>query len=388
MGLKNLDIKRSYISYGDDNIPKAFLVPALRYAKSYQRSVGFFSSSVFLPIMDGIVSLFRNGGKIQLIASPQLSEEDIQAINLGYEKRDKVITDAATRDFMSSFQEFDEVKLQLLVDLIASGTLDIKIATLTSVGIYHDKLGIIKDFEGNAIVFFGSANSSINAYQNNYEKIRVVKSWDETENDVIEEEENEFESLWQGKNPYVNVLSYSESAKENLITIIANDALDGSSGQINHYIVTDFVAVFFLYSGTLLLFFIRQVAVGLDHQVDILFHLRPFQGDFLVVRVMVKFQSLPVVVHKTPASVQKIVGVPTNAVLLCQCFGTEFSVRLGLVQCHNALLATCKPRTMLTQFVLNFCLRQNKSGGRFLALRSVNLLNLLGFGGKDGIQKT
>lgn len=54
---------------------------------------------------------------------------------------------------MSSFQEFDEVKLQLLVDLIASGTLDIKIATLTSVGIYHDKLGIIKDFEGNAIVF-------------------------------------------------------------------------------------------------------------------------------------------------------------------------------------------------------------------------------------------
>ena len=220
MGLKDLDIKRRYISYGDDNIPKAFLVPALRCAKSYQRSVGFFSSSVFLPIMDGIVSMFRNGGKIQLIASPQLSEEDIQAINLGYEKRDKVITDAATRDFMNSFQEFDEVKLQLLVDLIASGTLDIRIATLASVGIYHDKLGIIKDFEGNTIVFFGSANSSINAYQNNYEKIRVVKSWDETESDVIEEEENEFDSLWQGKNPYVNVLSYTESAKENLITII------------------------------------------------------------------------------------------------------------------------------------------------------------------------
>ena len=105
MGLKDLDIKRSYISYGDDNIPKAFLVPALRCAKSYQRSVGFFSSSVFLPIMDGIVSMFRNGGKIQLIASPQLSEEDIQAINLGYEKRDKVITAAASRDFMNSFQE-------------------------------------------------------------------------------------------------------------------------------------------------------------------------------------------------------------------------------------------------------------------------------------------
>ena len=136
------------------------------------------------------------------------------------------------------------------------------------------------------------------------------------------------------------------------------------------------------------LLLVGQVTVGLDHQVDILFHLRPFQGDFLVVGVMVKFQSLPVVIHKTPASVQKIVGVPTNAVLLCQCFGTEFSVRLGLVQCHNALLATCKPRTMLTQFVLNFCLRQNKSGGRFFALRSVDFFDLLGFGGDVRIQKT
>ena len=138
----------------------------------------------------------------------------------------------------------------------------------------------------------------------------------------------------------------------------------------------------------MLFLFVGQVAVGLDHQVDILFHLRPFQGDFLVVRVMVKFQSLPVVVHKTPASVQKIVGVPTNAVLLCQCFGTEFSVRLGLVQCHTALFTAHKSRTMLTQFVFDFSLRQNKSGGRFFALRLVDGFDLLGFGEEDGIQKT
>ena len=93
----------------------------------------------------------------------------------------------------------------------------------------------------------------------------------------------------------------------------------------------------------MLLFLVRQVAVGLDHQVDILFHLRPFQGDFLVVGIMNKFQTLPVVIHKASTSVQKIVGVPTDAVLLCQCFGTEFAVRLGLVQRHNALFSACKP---------------------------------------------
>ena len=107
----------------------------------------------------------------------------------------------------------------------------------------------------------------------------------------------------------------------------------------------------------MLLFSIRQVAVGLDHQVDILFHLCPFQGDFLVVRIVVKFQPLPVVVYKTPAAVQKIVGVPTDAVFLCQRLGTEVAVRLGLVQCHNTLLATLKPGAVLAQFVLNFRLR-------------------------------
>ena len=54
----------------------------------------------------------------------------------------------------------------------------------------------------------------------------------------------------------------------------------------------------------------------------------------------------------------------------------------------DELLATCKPRTMLTQFVLDFSLRQNKSGGRFLALRSVDVLNLFCFGRDGGIQKT
>ena len=92
----------------------------------------------------------------------------------------------------------------------------------------------------------------------------------------------------------------------------------------------------------MLLLLVRQVAVGLDHQVDILFHLCPFQGGFLVVRVTLEFQPFPVMVDKASVAVQKIVGVPTDAVFLCQCLGTEIAIRLALVQCRNALLTTCK----------------------------------------------
>ena len=103
---------------------------------------------------------------------------------------------------------------------------------------------------------------------------------------------------------------------------------------------------------------------------------------------MVKFHSSPVVVDKPSAAIQIIVGVPTDAVLLCQRFGAEIAIRLALVQCHNALLAAHKSRTVLTQFVFNFRLRQNKSGGRFFALRLVDFFNLLNFGGNVDIEET
>ena len=233
MSLKDLDIKLSYISCGKENIAKSFLVPALKHAKRYRRSVGFFSSGVFGPIIDGIVALSRNGGKIELIASPQLNEEDINAINLGYQKREEIIDNAFSRDFLKELESLDDAKLQLLAALIANNTLDIKIAVTESSGIYHDKLGILEDFDENIVVFYGSANESLNGYKNNYEKIRVVKSWIDSDAASIKDECKEFEALWNGTNPFVKVYNYKESAKANILKVIEtrrnSDSSNGSS---------------------------------------------------------------------------------------------------------------------------------------------------------------
>ena len=187
MSLKDLDIKLSYISCGDDNIAKAFLVPALKQAKRYRRSVGFFSSGVFGPIIDGIVALSRSGGTIELIASPKLNAEDVEAINLGYQRREQIIENAFTRDFLSEIEALDDAKLQLLATLIANGILDIRIAVTETVGIYHDKLGIIEDFDGNVVVFYGSANESLGGYKNNrYKQQGRKRSLDTAETSTIQ----------------------------------------------------------------------------------------------------------------------------------------------------------------------------------------------------------
>ena len=220
MNFQELELSRSYISRGDNNIAKSFLVPALKCAKEYMRSVGFFSSDVLLPIIDGIVSLSRRGGSIKLIASPQLSQEDIDAISLGYSRRDELLRGVFDRSFISEMEKLDDSALQLLSTLIARGILDIKIAVTEGIGEYHDKLGLLQDQEGNTLAFFGSANSSLNGYQNNYEKIRIARSWVTGEQDVVADELQEFSSLWNGSNPYVCVIDYRESARNNVLKII------------------------------------------------------------------------------------------------------------------------------------------------------------------------
>lgn len=220
MNYREMDIKHSYISKGDNNIVDSFLNPILRYTKEYKRSVGFFSSGVFETIMPGIVGLARNNGSIKLIASPKLSEEDANAIWLGYEQRKKNVLAAFNKEFEKEMEKMDDEKLRLLCDLIRKNVLDIKIAVTDNGGIYHDKLGILQDFENNILVFYGSPNSSYKGYRSNYEKIRIAKGWELGNEEIVEEENREFDSLWNNTNEFVDVYEYQKVAENKLIEII------------------------------------------------------------------------------------------------------------------------------------------------------------------------
>lgn len=224
MNYKQMNIEHSYISRGNNNIADAFLNPVLKCTKEYKRSVGFFSSGVFDTVMDGMLTLARNGGHIKLIASPQLTEEDVQAISLGYNQRTQMISDAFTKDFLREIEKLSDVRLQMLCDMIRKGILDIKIAITEDTGIYHDKLGVLKDFDGNTLVFYGSSNSTYSGYRSNYEKIRVSKGWDIGFEEIVDNEEHEFDTLWENNNPFVRVEKYTKTAEENLIKVIKNRA--------------------------------------------------------------------------------------------------------------------------------------------------------------------
>lgn len=208
----NILIKQEYRS-PQDNIVQDFYIPVLENAISYKRSVGFFSSSALVEISKGICELAKKGGKIELVASPYLSAEDEEAIRKGYESRKKIIENALIRGLtVESKNYFEKERLNLLANLIESGVLNIKIAFTengSSVGMYHEKLGLVEDADGNKIAFSGSMNESENAFTKNYETVDVFCSWKSTDEKArVIQKETAFAAIWGNFDEKLKVLHF------------------------------------------------------------------------------------------------------------------------------------------------------------------------------------
>ena len=118
MSFKDYVIKNEYRSL-IDKVVQDFYIPLLNESVSYKRAVGFFSSSALVELSKGITGLIRNNGKIQIVASPYLSPEDIEAIEKGYEARDTVIENALLRQISDEYLDhYSSQRLSLLTYLI------------------------------------------------------------------------------------------------------------------------------------------------------------------------------------------------------------------------------------------------------------------------------
>lgn len=214
MSLRDHDtwIKTEYRSL-IDNVVQDFYIPLLKEADTYKRAVGFFSSTSLIEISKGIGSMAEREGRIQIVASPYLSDEDIAAIKKGYEERDKIIEGALLRAFSDEHTDYYSMqRLNLLASLIANGVLDIRIAYTedkAGIGMYHEKMGIIEDGEGNKVAFSGSMNESLTAMAINYETIDVFCDWrTASEAERVALKNSAFYSIWNDSEPNIKVREF------------------------------------------------------------------------------------------------------------------------------------------------------------------------------------
>lgn len=215
----------------EDNVIENFYIPLLSNCKTYYRAAGYFSSDLLMQITVGINRMYKNGGKMYLVCSPNLKKEDYEAIKKGYELKE-VFSNRVMEDFSEPETNEEKDRFNLLAHLIANGYLDIKIAAVqngTEFGIYHEKLGLMYDDLDNMIAFSGSINETYSGYSLNYESFDVFKSWesDEQYNKCLTKQFN-IRNIWQNRDKHVITMDMPTVIKERILSYHNNarDYLD------------------------------------------------------------------------------------------------------------------------------------------------------------------
>lgn len=209
--LSNLDLPRG-MSSSKFNLMKDFYSPCLSRAIRFDRAAGYFSSAILALAPVAYSDFFQRGGKIRLVTSTQISQEDAGAV-----------TEPAPfhpDDLLSALQALSEtnsksvgVLTRILSSLLSAGVVELKFAEPKSGrGVFHDKYGIFYDSDGGSVSFIGSANETAFAWSglHNHEQIEIFRNSEQSDISRISDHEEAFENIWGNQLDGFNVFPSAE----------------------------------------------------------------------------------------------------------------------------------------------------------------------------------
>lgn len=191
----------------------------------YDRAVGFFSASMLSIAAQALATFIENDGEMRLIFGGEIDLEDATAISDGYASRSLV-----ERVGLQALTVIDSIadalthrRLEALAWMIAAGRLRIKLA-LKPRGMYHEKIGVLTDRNGDAVIFQGSANETSAALlpDFNFESINVFPSWRQEFEDHFKPYVEGFERLWHNNSRNTLVIEFPEALERKMVKIAAS----------------------------------------------------------------------------------------------------------------------------------------------------------------------
>jgi SNF2 family DNA or RNA helicase len=205
-----------------------FYNPALACAVQYDRMTGYFSADAFALASRGIDELIRNDGRMRLIVGCTLDDDEQKAIGDGYDLRSAV---EAKLSAIPLDPPDDRARngLEMLAWMVAQGHLDVRVAVpvdpsgkaVHSPGLYHEKVGVITDVQGNQLSFSGSINETAGGWLNNRESFHVHCSWyGGREAQHTEAEVDAFAALWDRRTKTVCVLDFPDAVRKKLLEFL------------------------------------------------------------------------------------------------------------------------------------------------------------------------
>lgn len=210
LGLRNIDIKRVYGPTRGRNALREFLIPALQCSINYDRVAGYFSSGSLAQTAPGITNLVQRGGKVRLITSHHLVNEDLIALSVSNsnqeslyelaEEFETLVNEAGTSMELQMKGDYVRAMCWMLREEILEIRFVVPISNPNAKWEkFHSKFGILRDEDGDELVFSGSTNETSLGWSSNLENIDTKPLWLEAFSEFSEYKET-FEDLWTGQN--------------------------------------------------------------------------------------------------------------------------------------------------------------------------------------------
>lgn len=191
-----------YDSYERDLV-KEFYIPLFKSATVVNRVSCYFSSKALALYATGLEEfIHRPGCKFRLIVSEDIDKEDFDAIRKGernLEECDQFLAERLREELTLE----QKSSLEMLVDLISTGVVEIKIA-LVQKGLFHYKWAYVEGFDDERMVMLGSNNETEAAIEQNYE------SFDFRPYNEKDRFKDNFETMWYDRKPGMIVKNPSE----------------------------------------------------------------------------------------------------------------------------------------------------------------------------------
>lgn len=234
---------------GKNNLIHDFFIPALSRSKFYYRIAGFFSSTSIAAAARGISTFVENGEKMYLVVGSQLSENDVTAINDGLKNIDDVLHEKWEKCKSDFDKDIIKKRFEMLAWLIANGKLEIKVGInkdedgnylSSEQSLFHEKILIFEDYDGNMIQLDGSINETWRAWKVNRESFCVHHSWVEGQENYIETAKDDFDRVWANLDKTSEVMDLPEAIEKDLISIrpknapSPHDEIDFNTEELEH----------------------------------------------------------------------------------------------------------------------------------------------------------
>ncbi len=223
-----------------DDLVGQVLNPAMQSADEVSIASGYFSSHALAKVAPGLASALNAHARFRLLLSPELSEEDWDALRRGVRDPANVVKETVSRILNGddiTATALERHTAACLSYLIAANRIEIRFVLMPR-GMYHKKQWLIR-CGVDRLAVHGSGNTTVPGLFVNGEQMSIDRDWVDGEraHRRVSQLCEQFELDWEGRRP--NAVTVSADAA---VHLVLDHALRGEARSATGPTVSDFWA--------------------------------------------------------------------------------------------------------------------------------------------------